>query len=62
MKELLERYRQDYNAAKQAEDAAIHRALLDHTSMPGNYWQDRWRAEQKLRAALAVAETLADLE
>jgi len=55
---LIERLHSQYNALHSAEMAAIEDARLTHTSMPPNYWQDRWKAEQKLRAALAIEEII----
>ena len=55
---LIEHLQSRYDAARSAELAAIEGARLTHTSMPPNYWQDRWKAEQKLRAGLAVEEEL----
>jgi hypothetical protein len=33
-------------------------ALAQHTSMPPNYWQERYKAEQKLKAVRAVIEEI----
>lgn len=55
---LIDRLQSQYNALHSAEMAAIEDARLTHTSMPPNYWQDRWKAEQKLRAGLAIEDEL----
>jgi len=55
---LTEHLQSRYDAARSAELAAIEGARLTHTSMPPNYWQVRWQAEQKLRAAQAIEEEL----
>lgn len=57
----VEHYRAAYQAACEAEQRAIARALADHTSMPPNYWQDRWQAEQKLRMVEEVQLIVATL-
>ena len=58
MRGVLDRFHNDYHAAYEAEQEALRYARDTHTSMPPNYWEERWRAEQKLKAALAVVEAL----
>ena len=44
------------------ERAMIEDAMHEHASMPANYWQPRWKAEQRLLAARALEEALREIE
>ena len=54
--QLIDRYRATLDAERSAEAAMIADVATHGGSMPNNAWQARWRAESRLRAALAVRE------
>ena len=43
---------------RQKEREDIDNAVATHTSLPEHYWQKRWVAEEKLRAARALFAVL----
>jgi hypothetical protein len=40
------------------ERAAIDACVIDHSSLPQNYWHERWRAEQLARTARRLVDAL----
>lgn len=52
--QLVDRYRAEFEAEQATEAAAIADAIAGRGIMPPNYWQARFRAEQRLKAALEV--------
>lgn len=52
--QLIDRYRAALDAERALETAMIADVAAHGGSMPNNAWQARWRAESRLRAALAL--------
>lgn len=52
--QLIDRYRAVLEAEQAAEAAAIADAIAGRGVMPANYWQARFRAEQRLKALLEI--------
>jgi hypothetical protein len=60
MTALLRRYELAVDDARAEEQRMIADCVRDHSSMPPNYWHERWRAEERLKAARAMVEVLTD--
>lgn len=61
-KDLAKRYTANYEKERTKELAAIQYAVEHHESMGNAYWENRWRAEQKMIAANNLLRALEEMQ
>ena len=59
-KEARDVYRTALNMAIDREQALLRTAIENHSSMPDNYWQERFRLTRKVEAVNALVEVLTE--